>query len=294
MGSSSEEEDDEPSSPSSGDTDGDSDGDTEDEEEEEEDNSDDEIIEMIQVGDVRTAFAMATGGKNCCTLEQFPSVLETLNIKLNEKRTEEFFVMLDAEASNEIGWNSMFYALRDGQSKFKGQPMDLVVGGLLYEFAASSRGKKMKQMKAKRSMISFMDASGLTKDGKGILPVTDTSAPTLGVPSTNNTMTKPTRKLSSHQPQSSESTINEDDERDSFKTTSPSRQSSAAYGVYAISMYILIAISIFHISISLHFVHGLFSTLFLYVNPSVLYTDITPIYCHIAIFREFLSFRLSF
>ena len=82
---------------------------------------------------------MATGGKNVCSLEKFPSVLQTLNIKLNEKRTTEFFNMLDEDATNEVGWNAMFYALRDGQGKFKGLPMDQVVGGLLYEFGICTR-----------------------------------------------------------------------------------------------------------------------------------------------------------
>ena len=103
-----------------------------------------EVIELIQVGDVRTAFSMATGGKNCCNLKQFTSVLEKLNIKLDEKRTTELFVMLDADGTNEIGWNAMFWALRDGQSKFKGLPMEQVVGGLLLEFASSKRGRQMR------------------------------------------------------------------------------------------------------------------------------------------------------
>jgi len=101
-------------------------------------------IELIQVGDVRTAFSKATGGKDSCNLKQFTSVLEMLNIKLDEKRTAELFVMLDAEGTNEIGWNAMFWALRDGQSKFKGLPIEQVIGGLLLEFASSKRGRQMR------------------------------------------------------------------------------------------------------------------------------------------------------
>ena len=70
------------------------------------DNDEDEEDEDDQgSSDVRTAFSMAPG---CCNLKQF----------LNDKLTMEFFVMVDAETTNEIGWNAIFYALRDGQSRW--------------------------------------------------------------------------------------------------------------------------------------------------------------------------------
>ena len=223
----SETEDDSSSNSSSDDDDSSNSSEEEEEEEEHEDSSDDEVIELIQVGDVRTAFSMATGGKNCCTLDQFPSVLNTLNIKLNEKRTVEFFTMLDEDATNEVGWNAMFYALRDGQSKFKGLPMDQVVGGLLYEFAASARGRKMKEAVAKKSMISFMETTGTKMTLK-----TDTSEATLNIPTKQSSvekpsgLSKPTRSavLSSSQRQSS---IPEDEEEDQFDTNNSSVKPSS-------------------------------------------------------------------
>eukprot|EP01084_Bolivina_argentea_P113760 202691_1 len=69
--------------------------------------------------------------------------------------------MLDEDATDEVGWNAMFYALRDGQSKFQGLPMDQVVGGLLVEFGASARGRKRQQAVIKKSMISFLHKSGI-------------------------------------------------------------------------------------------------------------------------------------
>lgn len=188
---------------------------------------------MIQVGDVRTAFSMATGGKNVCGLDQFPSVLTTLNIKLNEKRTTEFFNMLDEDATNEVGWNAMFYALRDGQGKFKGLPMDQVVGGLLYEFAASERGRKRKAMETKKSMISFM--SNIGQEVK-----IDTSGPSLGIPTEEKQagLSKPTRKLPATS--STEPTINEDEEEDTFNmddTPSVSKINDAPWGMFIYIMY---------------------------------------------------------
>ena len=205
------------------------------EEENDGDSSEEEQVELIQVGDVRTAFSMATGGKNVCGLEHFPSVLDTLNIKLNEKRTTEFFNMLDEDATNEVGWNAMFYALRDGQGKFKGLPMDQVVGGLLYEFAASERGRKRKAIETKKSMISFM--SNLGQEVK-----IDTTGPSLGIPTEQEKpagLSKPTRKLPAT---STEPTINEDEEEDTFNIndTQP-KINDAPWGIY-IYMNIILAL----------------------------------------------------
>eukprot|EP00484_Ammonia_sp_Unknown_P025019 CAMPEP_0197042736 /NCGR_PEP_ID=MMETSP1384-20130603/19059_1 /TAXON_ID=29189 /ORGANISM="Ammonia sp." /LENGTH=1575 /DNA_ID=CAMNT_0042473897 /DNA_START=99 /DNA_END=4826 /DNA_ORIENTATION=+ len=129
------------------------------ENDESEDDDEDEPIELIQVGDVRSAFSETTGGKNVVTLQQFPAILDALKIKITDKRKTQFFTMLDEEGKNEVAWNTLFYSLRDGQNKYKGMQWGEVIGGLLMEFSASERGRAIQKRLAQKSMISFMEST---------------------------------------------------------------------------------------------------------------------------------------